>query len=209
VFIGDAFGASLPSMRRFVITGGVGCGKSTVARVWAEMGCRVLDADDVVHELESSGGGAVDTICEAFGADLRNSDGSVDRKRLARIVFGDPKALSRLNAIIHPLVRQRFQEWLAAPGAGLQVAVVPLLFEVGWTDFWDGVVCVTCEPEEQARRLRARGWSDAEIQRRISAQMPLAEKERRSDWVIRNDGCMDELRRKAADLLHALMEKIA
>lgn len=200
---------SIPLMKRFAITGGMGCGKSSLAQLLEAMGCHVLDADDVVHELESSGGAAVEAICEAFGTGVRNADGSVDRAALGRIVFGNPAALSRLNAILHPRVRRYFQEWLAVPGDRVRLAVIPLLFEAGWTDAWDGVVCVTCDPREQMRRLRARGWSDAEINSRLEAQLPLHEKERRSDWVIRNDGSLDELRRKAADLLRAMMEKTA
>lgn len=194
-------------MKRFAITGGIGCGKSTLAQILASLGCAVLDADAVVHALEASPGEAVAKISAVFGADVLKADGSVDRSQLGRIVFSDPEALQRLNAIIHPLVRQRFQVWLATQDSGIKVAVIPLLFEVGWIDSWDGVVCVTCDPAEQVRRLRSRGWSDAEIRQRVKAQLPLSEKERRSDWVIRNDGNFDELQCKAADLLRAMMEK--
>jgi dephospho-CoA kinase len=197
-------------MKCFAITGGIGCGKSELARMLAERGCRVLDADVVVHELESVPGEAVTAIREAFGRDVLRADGGVDRGILGRRVFGDPAALAVLNAIIHPLVRRRFREWLAAPAEGdgdIRVGVIPLLYETGWTDGWHGVACVACAPEEQVRRLRARGWPDDEIRRRIGAQMPLAEKERRADWVIRNDGSLGALEREADALLHAMAEK--
>ena len=195
-------------MKCFAITGGIGCGKSMLARMMADMGCRVLDADDVVHELEAAGGDAVAPIVAAFGRDTLHADGSVDRRRLGRLVFGDAAALERLNAIVHPLVRRRFEAWAAAAGDGIGVGVVPLLFETGWTDPWAGVVCVSCGPDEQVRRLRARGWSDEEIRRRLDAQWPLSEKERRADWVIHNDGSVEQLARNAAVVLRAMMEKV-
>ena len=195
-------------MKRIALTGGIACGKSAFAGFLAGMGAEVLDTDEVVNALEGPGGGAVAAIVDAFGPDARAADGGVDRRWLGRRVFADPASRERLNAIVHPLVQRTMEAWLARPGGGVRVAVVPLLFEVGWDlAGWDAVVCVACGPETQTRRLGARGLAPDEIRGRLAAQLPLAEKTRRAGRVVWNDGSLDDLRREARRLMDEWMER--
>lgn len=177
------------------ITGGVGCGKSEAARVLRGDGVPVLDADDVAREVVAAGGDAVRAIAARFGADMLQADGSLDRARLAGVVFRDPAALAGLNAIVHPPVRAAMRAWVARQRAeGRACAgVIPLLFEVGAEGEWDAVVCVTAEEAVSGLRLRARGWDDGQIASRRAAQWPLEEKARRADVVVVNNGTREEL----------------
>jgi dephospho-CoA kinase len=187
-------------MKRIALTGGIACGKSTLAGFLAEGGCAVLDTDLLTHALEGPGGRAVAPVVAAFGTAMQAPDGGVDRARLGALVFRDAEARMRLNRIVHPLIREELEAWLRQPSGQPRVAVVPLLFEVGWDAEWDDIVCVACAPEEQLRRLQARGLSEEAARARVAAQMPLAEKVRRATRVVWNDGDRDALR-KAADRL--------
>jgi len=187
-------------MKRIALTGGIACGKSALALFLKELGCDVLDADDVVHALEAPGGAAVAPIAEAFGEAVCAVDGGIDRQRLGARIFSDGDARQRLNAIVHPLVRAAVDAWLYAPGAAPKVVVIPLLFEVGWEQGWDAVVCVACHAGTQLRRLTERGLSAADAQARLAAQMPLREKTRRAGYVVWNDGDWSELRHAAEQL---------
>jgi len=192
--------------KRIALTGGIACGKSTLAGFLEERGCDVLDADAVVHALEAPGGAAVTRLVEAFGPEVRDRDGGIDRRRLGEIVFADEACRLRVNRILHPLVKEELARWLRKPAQGPKVAVIPLLFEVGWDGEWDEVVCVACTGAEQLRRLRARGLNAEEANRRLAAQMPLAEKERRAGRVVRNDGDREALRNEAARLVKEWLE---
>ena len=199
------------SIKRFAITGGIACGKSTVAAWLPQWGGAVLDADDVVHALEGPGGEAVAPIRAAFGPDVVGADGAVDRSALGRRVFRDPAALAVLNGLVHPLVRRRIGEWLAAPapaGTRFRAAIIPLLFEAGWeTAAWDAVIAIVSDEAEQLRRLEARGLGAAEARLRLASQMTCAEKARRADYAIWNNGTVDALRDAAGRLFQALLEK--
>lgn len=167
----------------------------------SDLGCAVLDTDQVVHALEAPGGAGVAPIVAVFGVEARAADGGIDRAWLGRLVFADAAARTRLNAIVHPLVRRALDRWRAQPGGSLRVAVVPLLFEVGWEAGWDEVVCVACLPGEQLRRLMARGLTEEDARSRMAAQMPLDEKMRRADRIVWNDADPAALRRDAERLL--------
>ena len=199
------------NIKRFAITGGIACGKSTVAAWLPRWGGCVLDADAVVHALEAPGGAAVGPIRDAFGSGVVRADGAVDRGALGRRVFRDPAALALLNGLVHPLVRRRIEAWLAepvAPGVRFRAVVIPLLFEAGWgTVDWDAVVAIVCDTAEQIRRLEGRGLSAAEARQRLAAQMPCAEKARRADYVIWNTGTVEALQEAAGRLFRALLEK--
>jgi len=195
-------------MKRIALTGGIACGKSVLAGFLAECGCDVLEADALVHALEAPGGAAVTSIVAAFGPDMRAADGGIDRCRLGQKVFADEAARLRLNGIVHPLVKEALTRWLATPGNHPKVAVIPLLFEVGWDVGWNVVVCVACAEAEQMRRLQARGWSEVAAHARIAAQLPLADKVWRADCVVWNDGNLDALRREASRLMDEWAEKI-
>jgi len=192
---------------RYVMTGGIACGKSRVARLFRDAGWEVLDADDVVHACESPGGAAVDEIVACFGAGIRAADGGIDRRKLAAIAFGDPAALHRLEAILHPLVRDRFSIWAAESGSCpcRRLAVVPLLFESGWTADWDFTLCVAADEDIQIDRMtRFRGMTEQESRARLSAQMPVREKAARAHDVIWNNGTPEALEREVWAVLARL-----
>jgi len=188
-------------MKRIALTGGIACGKSALAGFLSELGCQVLDTDAMVHALEAPGGAAVAPIVAAFGPEMRATDGGIDRARLGQLVFADKAARLRLNAIVHPLVRAELMRGLTKPGQQPIVAIIPLLFEAGWEDGWDAVVCIVCKEAEQRRRLLARGLSEAAAQARVAAQLPLAEKARRASHVVWNDGDLPALQRAAVGLM--------
>ena len=199
------------NIKQFAITGGIACGKSTVAAWLPQWGGCVLDADDVAHALQAPGGAVVDPIRMAFGPSVIQTDGAVDRAALGRLVFRDPAALAVLNGVVHPLVRQRIKAWLKEPvasGIRFRAVVIPLLFEVGWdTAEWDAVIAIVCDADEQIRRLGQRGLDAAEARRRLAAQMSCAEKARCADYVIWNNGTVEALQEAAARLFQALLEK--
>ena len=174
-------------MKVLGLTGGIGMGKSNAATVLRRAGLPVFDADAVVHRLQASGGGAVRAIEAAFPGSVRN--GAVDRGALRQAVLGDAAALKRLERIVHPLVRQTEQRFLArARRAGRRLAVldIPLLLETGGERRVDHVVVVSAPAGVQRARVRRRGtMSAAQIEAVIGRQMPDREKRRRADTVIR------------------------
>lgn len=191
----------------FALTGSIACGKTTFARCLATLGVEIQDADDIVHALQGPGGRAVEPIRAAFGEEAIDAHGAVARAWLAHRVFGEEEALRTLNAIVHPLVREALRSWRERGGdGGLGAAVVPLLFEVGWEGDWACVVCVTAPLSDQAARLRERGLNDEAIRHRVAAQWSQAEKAERADYVVRNDGTMEELMMKAEALLKTILE---
>ncbi|MCX7049503.1 MAG: dephospho-CoA kinase [Candidatus Sumerlaeota bacterium] len=187
------------------LTGTPGCGKSTVARMLAEEGARVIDADVIAHEVVEPGTEGLEEIARTFGAGMIRGDGSLDRARMGQKAFSDPEALKKLNAIVHPRVREREKELIAEyqrQGAALIVLDIPLLFEVGSQDLADATVVVTVNEPERIRRLEeSRGWSREEIERRRAAQMPQDEKARLAGHVIDNSGSLEETRRQVRDLV--------
>jgi dephospho-CoA kinase len=169
------------------LTGGIGMGKSTAAAAFRRAGVPVFDADAEVHRLQAANGGAVRAIELAFPDAVRS--GIIDRARLRDAVLADPAALTRLEAILHPMVRRKEQEFLGrARRAGRRIAVldIPLLFETGGDRRVDMVVVVSAPPAVQAERVRRRRkMSSAEVTAVIARQMPDLEKRRRADLVIR------------------------
>jgi len=183
------------STRVIGLTGGVGMGKSTAARLLAKRGLPVVDSDDLAREVVAPGQPALEEIAEIFGAEFI-VDGKLDRQRMAGEVFGDDAARARLEAIIHPRVRElwqgRIEQWRANE-VPVGVAVIPLLFEVGAETEMDTVVCLACTANTQRDRLRARGWDAAQISARIGAQMDIARKMELADHVLWNEGTLDAL----------------
>lgn len=176
-------------IQSYALTGGIACGKSMAERCFKACGCRVLDADQVVLALEAPGGAAVNPIVEAFGREVLAADGSIDRAALARVVFSNPAAREKLEAIIHPLVRNEVARWLKEAVSGdINIFSAALLFECGWEKEWQGVVCVAAMEATQMRRMmQVRKMSETDARARLAAQLPVEEKARRADWVIRND----------------------
>jgi dephospho-CoA kinase len=172
------------------LTGSIAMGKSETARMFASLGVPVFDADAEVHRLYERGGAAVPLIASRFPEAVKH--GAVDRQALSRVIAEDPQALSDLEAMVHPLVRQSEKEFVGAARAKDEKIVVldiPLLFETGRAGDFDYVVVVSVEPDEQRRRALARpGMTVEKFRRILDRQMPDAEKRARADFVIETDG---------------------
>ncbi len=180
---------------RIGLTGNIACGKSTVVQELQRLGAAVLDADAVAHEVMRAGTAVHDAVVAAFGPGIRTPDGEIDRRALGAIVFADPEALARLEAIVHPAVVAYAEEWLAGVTAEVAVIDAIKLIEAGIADRCDAIWVVICPPEEQARRLqRYRGLSWEEAWLRIRAQPPQEEKVARAGVVIDNGGPISRMR---------------
>ena len=197
-------------MRIVGLTGGIGSGKSTVARMLADRGAVVIDADRLARAAVAPGTPGLAAVVERFGDAYLTADGALDRRALGRRVFGDPEALAALNGIVHPEVARLQQAELAtakAQGARLVVYDVPLLFENSLDKVYRPVIVVAADPEVQRSRIRARDpLTDEEIDARIAAQMPLEQKVARADYVVDNNGDLAATERQVDALFAALTE---
>jgi len=185
-------------MRVIGLTGGIGTGKSSVSRLLRDKGVTVIDADEATRAVQSRGSEGLRRLVDEFGASILTSDGDLDRGRLAAVAFADPEARQRLNAIVHPLVREWMADrQLAAEAQGLPHVVldIPLLFETRGAAGFDDVILVYA-PEEVAlhRLVEQRGMSEEQARARIAAQMPIEEKRGLARHVIENTGTLQELR---------------
>lgn len=186
------------------LTGGVGMGKSTAAGFLLENGARVVDTDELARELVRPGQPALAEIHQQFGDGVISSAGELKRDELARLVFADPVARAKLEAILHPRIRARWQEQVAVWRGGqceLAVVVIPLLFETAAETGFDKIICVACSPAAQRQRLLARGWGRGQIQQRIAAQLPVEQKIARSHFVVWTEGSPEVHRRQIAAIL--------
>ena len=178
------------------LTGGVGMGKSTAARLLKKAGLPVVDSDDLAREVVQPGTDALAEIAAEFGEGFLNTDGSMNRVKMASTVFQDDAARKRLEAIIHPRVRvvweKQIEQWREQKRP-VGVVVIPLLFEVDLQDSFDAVLCVACTANTQRARLRERNWSDDQIADRIAAQMDIAQKMNLADHVLWNEGTLKQL----------------
>ncbi len=162
-------------------------GKSTAAALLQARGVAVVDTDELARQIVMPGQPALAEIRESFGAGLVGEDGQLRRGELANLVFTDPVARSRLEAILHPRIRELWQAQVATwrhEGRSLAVVVIPLLFETQAETEFDAVICIACTTATQRQRLEARGWSDTEIANRLAAQWPVERKMARSQYVI-------------------------
>ncbi len=200
-------------MLRVGLTGGIGCGKSTVVAMMRALGCHVIEADPLAHKLIEPGQPAFQEVVRAFGADILHSDGHVDRGKLGAIVFADMDKLLRLNAIVHPRVLKElerlFSEYAAANPKGVAVVEAALLVEAGYVKHLDRLVVAWCRPEQQMERLLARGMSREQIEQRLAAQMPLEEKRRRADDVVDCSVSLEETRAQVERLVGKLKQLAA
>ncbi len=182
------------------ITGNIGTGKSTVAHMLAELGADVIDADEVAHQVIRPGTPAYEQIVEKFGPEIlvageENGEWRIDRRRLGAIVFDDPEALARLEAIVHPATMEEVERRIGASAAEVVAVEAIKLIEAGMADDCDSVWVTTCRPEQQLRRIMAaRDLSRAEAKQRIQAQAPPEEKIARADVVIDNSGSLAQTR---------------
>lgn len=190
------------------LTGGIASGKSTVANYLQAQHIPVLDADVIAHEITVRGQKALAEIENVFGEQVFFADGSLNRPALAERVFNDSTALAKLNAITHPKVFERMQaqlDLLARQKTPLAVLDIPLLFENPGKMTFDATVVVTVDPQVQLERLMNRNQLTADQARaRIAAQMPLADKANRADFVIDNGGALQATYRQVDDMLATL-----
>lgn len=176
---------------RIGLTGGIGCGKTAAAAAFGRRGFRVVSADRLAHEALLAPG-VVRAIQERWGDEVLLENGLPDRKFIAERVFANPADRLWLESIIHPVVQAAWQAAIADASVDW-VVEIPLLFEKGWEGRFDRTVCLTASRPRQLERVRGRGWTEVDLAARESAQLPLAEKERRADHVLRNDGTLAEL----------------
>lgn len=191
------------------LTGGIGCGKSEVGRIWAGLGAEVRDADDVARALVAPGQPILAQVVARFGRGVQDASGGLNRAALAARVFADAEARRELEAMLHPPVRAELTRWRGeVVEAGRDaVGIIPLLFEVGAEAGWAVHVCVSARPEVVQARLDARGWTRAEQEARQRAQWPLAEKERRAHHVVHNNGSLAELAEAVRRIYGLIREK--
>ncbi len=187
---------------RIGLTGGIGSGKSTVAALFADCGATVIDSDVISHRLTQSGGSAIAAIRAAFGDDYINTDGALDRARMRQRVFSDPAARLQLEAILHPLIRVQMLAQAETSTAPYLLLVVPLLFEAaGYLGLVQRTLVVDCTEVLQVARAMQRGGLDEQTVRAIMAvQILRAERLRRADEFIQNNGSPDDLRRQVEQL---------
>jgi dephospho-CoA kinase len=181
------------------LTGGIGSGKSTAAKILAELGAPAIDADKVGHEIYQPGTPAYRELIEAFGEGILASDGAIDRRKLGPIVFADPAALKSLNAIVHPKMFARMGEMVAAmrrDGETRPIVVeAAILIEANWQPLFDEIWLVTASRERVIERVeRDRGLKPEQTDARIRAQLSDEERHKHATSVISNDGTLEELR---------------
>lgn len=190
------------------ITGGIACGKSTVTALFGKLGAVVVSADQLAREAVVPGSATLQALTERFGCRILQADGTLDRAALAARVFSDPQARADLNRITHPAIAALAEKRLAAlreRHPSLVVYEAPLLFEAGAERRVDAVLVVSASEDQQMARLMARdGLDESEARARIAAQLPLAEKVRRADFVIDNSGSEEATARQVRELFTRL-----
>ena len=184
------------------LTGGIGSGKSAASDRFGEFGAGVVDTDEISRELTAPAGAAMEEIRKQFGPEFITVDGGLDRARMRRLVFADAAARKKLEAVLHPLIRARTRTAIAAAAQPYVVVVVPLLLETGaCAELVKRVLVVDCEEAEQVRRTMARsGMSAGEVREIMATQLARAERLRRADDVLANDGDLPALQRRVARL---------
>ena len=182
------------TMKLYGLTGGVGMGKSTSDKLLCERGVAVIDTDVIARQIVEPGQPALAEIKAFFGSEILSPDGRLRRDELARRVFSDSAARSRLENILHPRIRDIWQkqvgEW-RAQGLSRAVVVIPLLFETAAQELFDHIICVACTAGSQHRRLLARGWGADQIEQRIRAQWPVEKKMELAQHVVWTEAGLD------------------
>ncbi len=191
-------------MLRVGLTGGIGCGKSTVAIQLREFGCAVIDADRLANKLLDRGREAYAEVVREFGKGILDIQGHIHRERVAEVVFADPSKLERLNRIVHPrvieIIERQLAEYASAGSPSVAVVEAALLIEAGYHEKFDRLIVVWCRPEQQRARLLTRGMSPEQMEKRIAAQIPVEEKRRMATDEIDNSGTIEETRRQVERL---------
>jgi len=189
------------------LTGGIACGKSEVAAILAINGVPVLDADAVARGLLNPGEEVFDRVVHRFGSAIMAPDGTINRTALGRIVFRDGGARADLNALMHPEVYRRIDQWMREHLARhpRAVAMIPLLYETGDPSRFDRILVVAADEALMIHRMMQRGWTRAESEARLAAQMPLAEKVKRADAVIWNNDDLAALKTRTMEVWKKLI----
>ena len=195
-------------MKLVGLTGGIASGKSTVAKILQSLGAAIVNADDLAREVVEPGHEAWKEIVASFGADILQSDQTLDRQKLRALIFNQPEARKRLESIIHPRVRALAEERIrryAAAGYPVVIYEVPLLFEGNLQEWLRPVILVACDVETQTARLQKRDHlTAADAEKHIAAQMSLKDKRRLADYVIENNGSLEDLERQTRQILEEL-----
>ncbi len=190
------------------VTGGLACGKSEVGRILKKMGFAVCDTDKIAHELMKKGNPVFLQVVEHFGKRILSGEGDISRGLLGEIVFKNPTELDALNRMVHPAVQSDLERWMTRAWQNQKhaAALIPLLFESGMENMgWDATLCVSSRDELVFQRLGKRGIEAADAARRVSAQMPLSEKELKADFVIQNTGTLEDLEKLTRETAHRIM----
>jgi|SRR5579871_5828581 len=196
-------------MLKVGLTGGLACGKTFVGQALANLGCYLIQADELGHQVLLPSGEAYADVVRAFGPGILNGDGTIDRKRLAAEVFGKPERLELLNRLVHPHVFRREHELMdqfaQSDPRGIVVVEAAILIETGTYKNYDRLILVECEQPQQIERSLKRDHADrAEVLARLSRQMPLAEKRKFANYVVDTSGSKEETLRQVQDVYKAL-----
>jgi len=196
-------------MLRVGLTGSIAVGKSFVTSVFAELGCRILDADQTAREVVLPGAEGLKAVVEAFGEEVLTPDGTLDRERMASIVFADESQRQRLNQILHPFIIARqdeiLRDWETEDPNGIGIVDAALMIESGGYKRFDKLIVVHCRPEVQLERLMLRNnLTLAEAERRIASQMPQEEKQKYADYLIDTSDGFEPTRKRTIEVYNAL-----
>ncbi len=200
-------------MLKVGLTGGIATGKTTVGGMFAELGCRLIDADQISRELFEPGQPVHAAVVAEFGQRILTPAGAIDRRTLGDIVFKNPELRQKLNDLVHPAVIERQQRWLkevetVAPD-GIAIVEAALMIEVGTYRNYDKLIVVGCSREIQKERLRQRtDLSEKQIESRVASQMPFEEKVKYADYVIDTSGDLEETRREVERINSKLRELV-
>jgi len=198
-------------MLRVGLTGGIASGKSTVSGIFASLGAKIIDADEVAREVLLPGEPAWTRLRQAFGQEFFHPDGTVKRKKLRELVFAHPEKRKLLNAIVHPEVmkeiNRRSESWSSSEQAGVLLVDVPLLLEVGVANRFDKIIVVYASESAQIKRLMQRdGIAEEEAKQTLKVQMPLSKKVEQADYVIDNSGTTEEAQAQVQRVWQELLE---
>jgi dephospho-CoA kinase len=196
-------------MLKVGLTGGLACGKSFVAEEFVRLGCFLVQADEIGHEVLSPGGDAYAPVIQEFGREILTPEGHIDRRLLAARVFDAPERLARLNALVHPAVFRREDQLMAEFASrqphGIAILEAAILIETGSYKRFDRMVLVTCSEEQQVERaLRRNGAMEADVRARLSRQMPLEEKRKFAHFVIDTSGNKEDTIRQTRAVYESL-----
>lgn len=199
-------------MRYFGLTGGMASGKSTAARMFADLGAKIIDADRIGHALLSSNSPAYAEIVQRFGRQILDATEEISRRRLGALVFADSEKLRALNSIVHPRIITRVEDQAKQYSTQYPSAVIlvdaALIFEAGIGGRFEKVIVTWCPPEQQLERLMHKGLTREEAERRLSTQIPAEEKRRRADFVVDSSGSLENTRRQV-EALYATLQRHA